>query len=624
LRREWHFPNFLQDRPVEHKEAWLTSLIATSSVDTEAYLVVLRALAVSKRPDAALRAERWLVKLEANDRLSPTSECYQRVIEAWSAAVHENPELVVTRAERWLVNNLPSDDNLEPTLLPDTACFNAFLDACSKGRGLKKGSRGKDLVRSHAHKAQSTLQYMIDYRQTHGPGARISPDRDSFNYVVRAWTRCRRSLDVADRAMEVLRMMENYQNEVDPAIRPDSKSYAMFMDAISVVVKLKVKDCLNKAAAVQADPSKNGVNDIKLLKDTLKYMKEKSEDPSHRSIMPNTNTYNTLISAWANAAPLHADAPFQAERVLQQMIAFKDAGGASYEAAPDAVSYMLVMRAWVNSNKANKGKRVAWWLSKLWKDYDFEGRPSLCPTTATYNIAIRTWAELGQPLEAQALMTDLMKLAELGEHDKLQPNSESFSLLIRAWLAVAGKGSGQALKEAVHWLDILADGERKEVGLTTSVDLYYGILTASRNCVAHSPNLLDVAVETFDKLRESHHSLDCLHYSRLLNVALLALSGPENDEARDAFVVQLVKDCIEDGLISNAFLRGLADGPVFADGWTVQESARLTGELFPDWPLPPSWTRNLKQEGLIPRRSDLRRKEYRVERRRGYDLEVES
>ena len=120
---------------------------------------------------------------------------------------------------------------------------------------------------------------------------------------------------------------------------------------------------------------------------------------------------------------------------------------------------MLVMRAWLNSRKPTRGTRISWWLSKLWKDYEFEGRESLCPTASVYNIAIQAWASLGRPEEAEKLMTELIEQEKAGRHLKSVPNSESFGRLIRAWLAVAERGSEHALEKAGEWLDILNDHE---------------------------------------------------------------------------------------------------------------------------------------------------------------------
>ena len=329
----WPHPTFKDDVPLEQKEQWLSSLLAQTpeKADTNAYLQVLRALAHCKDPDAPLRAEHWLQRLEKASESSPscvpTAECYQCVIQAWAAAEHEeDPVRAITRAERWLRKHLGS--SME-SLRPDTACFNAFLDACSKGRGLKN-NKNKNLGILNAQKAQSTLDYMIKERQLKGDDARISPDTDSFNFVIRAWTRCRRSPDVAERAMGVLRMLEKYQRNINGSVGPDSKSYAMVLDAISVKAKLKAKRCEHKKSA-RSDPNENGLNEIMLLKNTLSFMQKRAGQDSN--LAPVTHSYNMLISAWANVSSIHTDAPFEAEKVLQQMISLKDDG--EDKAAPD-------------------------------------------------------------------------------------------------------------------------------------------------------------------------------------------------------------------------------------------------------------------------------------------------
>ena len=327
-----YWPIFIkEDVPVKDKEQWLTSLLAQSPerADTYAYLEVLRELSHCKDADAPLRAERWLQRLEKAAESSPscilTVECYQRVIEAWAAALHEDdPVRAITRAERWLRKNKDSPDE---SLRPDTACFNAFLDACSKGRGFKTN---KEIVILNAQKAQRVLDYMIKERQRQGDGARISPDTDSFNFVIRAWTRCRHSPDIAERAMDVLKMLEKYQINVNGSVRSDSKSYAMVLDAISVKAKLKAKRCWKNKSA-RDNPNANGLSEIELLENTLSFMRERAR--RDKDLIPKTESYNMLISAWANVSSIHKHAPDEAEKVLRTMISLKDDEGGA--ARPD-------------------------------------------------------------------------------------------------------------------------------------------------------------------------------------------------------------------------------------------------------------------------------------------------
>lgn len=615
--KEWHGSHFLRDRSVEDKESWLLDFISRdpNGVDCEAFLIVLRALAKSTKPDAAVRAERWLIKLEKlseqNSACFPITECYQRVIEAWAANPHEDPNIVVARAERWLDRiSLTKDASGEATTgarFPNTACFNAFLDACSKGRSLKNSGK-RDIVRSHAMKAQDVLSEMVQDRIQNGSNSKIKPNQESFNFVIRAWTRCRRSGDVAERTLEALRAMEDY-HAIDSTVHPNSKSYAMLMDSIAVKIRLKVRSCQNRLGVGNGgtDPNENGLNDIKLLEETVQFMKDSARSKDDWSAAPKTVNYNIIISAWANAAPLHDMAPKKAERLLQTMASENRNSTSKVDASPDAISYMLVMRAWANSKKGIRGKRVSFWLSELWAAYGIQKRPDLLPSTTVYNVAIRTWADLGQPHRAEALLLDLRKIAESSNEGSLRPNSESYSLLVRAWLSLAEQGNKEALERAVYWLQVLVDGEQKDIGLSSSVDLFSGILAAARNCAAHSPDVLDIALETFDHLKKSHHPLDPLHYSRLMQVALLALSKPENIKTRESFVAQLVSDCQEDGLVSSALIRAFANGPTFQDRWAEgqSEKERLATKYFAAWPLPAHWCRNVRQTGMFPRKSDL-------------------
>lgn len=593
---------------LKQKEEWLCNLLETSpqNLSTEAFLIVLRELAQSHLPDAPLRAERWLAKLEkeAEERPScaPTSECYQRVIEAWAEAKNEDPSLAVTRAERWLFKHI---DSPVEALRPDSACFNAFLDACSRGRGAKK--RGRSVVWTNAEKAEKTLRYMIKEGVRHGIGSKISPNIESFNYVIRAWTRCRQSFEIVNQAMGTLQMLERYQ-QIDATVRPNSKSYTLVLDAIAVLARLKAKRCVHQKRDVN-DPNENGLSEIELLQRLLSTLQEKT-DGGDDTLLKDTSAYNMLISAWANISSLHANAPLEAEKVLQHMITMKDNG--HDEATPDALTYSLLMRAWANSTNPNRGKRVAWWLSKQWKDYDFEGRESLCPTAVAYNLAIQTWSILEQPMEAENLLTSLIELGAMGKYKKIAPNSESFTLLIRAWLVLAEKGSIYALKKAYSWLIVLEEYAAKNEQFSVSVDSYSALLAAARQSASKDPGVFDLALDVFDKVRMSHLTTHCLHYSRMLQVALLALSKPEHDKVRERFILQLTNDCCDDGLVSNSYLQALANGPVYPDGWTLEESSRVSQELFQDWPLPVSWSRNVKPDDFLPRRRDLNRTVFQI------------
>lgn len=591
---------------VERTERNLGSQLESSgTASTADFLAVLRTLADSKLPDAPLKAERWLRRLEQLEGVTPTSECYQRAIEAWASAASEDPARVIIRCESWIQKAQKIPDE---SLRANTACFNAFLDACTRGRSFKGSRGGGKLVVYHAEVAERALRYMILERQKNGPGYRISPNTESFNLVIRGWTRCRKMLEIADKATNVLHLMEQYCTEIDSGVEPNSRTYGLIMDAVAVKAKLKAKRCLMKKCN-PLDPASNGLEEINLIRSLIEaiYNKNHAFDVDDGS---NTYNYNVLLGCWANISSLHEIATTEAENILQHMVALKESGQA--KSGPDATSYLITMRVWCNSTKANKGERITWLLNKQWRDFEFTNDEALRPGTAAYNMCLRVWCMLENPAEAEKILSEMTRLSEDIYGESLRPDSNSFGYVIKAWLQVADKGSIPALNKAAHWLDKLRKYEEKETGMLSSSELYLSFLGSARCCSRVEPDVLSLCFEVFGYLEKSRHAITSMHYSRLLQVALAVLAKPEDDEVRYVVVGKIINDCKNAGLVSGKVLKALSNGPVRRDdggGWTVAASRDAVNEHFPSWPLPAAWTQNLgiADADIQPEMMDLQR-----------------
>mmetsp|Transcript_25785 Transcript_25785/g.39612 ORF Transcript_25785/g.39612 Transcript_25785/m.39612 type:complete len:300 (+) Transcript_25785:2-901(+) len=287
------------------------------------------------------------------------------------------------------------------------------------------------------------------------------------------------------------------------------------------------------------------------------------------------------------------------------------------EVKPDHISYTKVIQAWTNANRENSGTRAVFWLRKLWEEFEEDKDDRLRPRVLTYNAVMKASVAAGDPTQAENLLKELMQ--HDAEGSDLRPNTESFSHVIHAWLKSEQRGetnkAGDGCKRAAEWLDTLVNREDNgDLLVTTTPELYASLLkTASVSVTVGDADLLDLAVTIFDKFRASRHHVDHLSYTWVLQTGLVALAEPHYNAIRSEFVTQLYQDCCENGLISNSFLRALANGPVFHQGWTIEESARLTRKLLAEVKPGPEVCRNVKIQQFMPSLSDTKRTRFRVE-----------
>jgi hypothetical protein len=345
--KEWHQKDFLKNATVKEKEAWLESMLRSHgrAVDVEAFLVVLRALASSDLEDAGAprRAEYWMNRLQDHRSLQPTAECYQAAIQAWANSNKDNIIVVVNRSERWL-NDLiaESESSSSPERIqPTIECFNAFLDACTRGRP-GKNKRDQSIVENNAVKAEAVLRRLHSNYHHLGEEATVIPNTDTFNFVIRGWTRCKHDGIIAKRVLELLRLMEAYQrdNPTDSRVLPNTKSYSMAMDALVSVAKMKARRCLQDVGSFSDDPLLNGITELDEAQAVLTYMHD-LHDAGVVGVVPHRIPYNILITGWAAVAGFgHENAPFKAEEIIRTMLSHKDKG--FEEAAPDRISFEKV------------------------------------------------------------------------------------------------------------------------------------------------------------------------------------------------------------------------------------------------------------------------------------------
>lgn len=656
---DWHSPSFMEGESAEAKEQWLSSLILNREdheLDSAAHFVVIDGWAQSGANGAAQKAEEWLVTLERhhndflhsqnvgtagnsvsnsrahNSRLEPTIDCYNSVIFAWARS---GESIAVIRAERWLnkvkqamVDAQSTKANLHdfPTssvmLGPNTQSYNFFLDCLSKGC-----SKTQVELRLNAVKADETLREMIEARQN-SHGDRVVPDTNSFNFVLRAWTRCRNDVSIVSKVMDVLREMELYQRSSQKpnqsAVKPNTLSYSLAMDAWAVVAGLKAqrnlrmkKGHVTRSESVDGPKEhdfSNGHDEIKKAEAILEYMHALQE--AGADVVPNTISYNIILGGYARISnEINSDSPLRAERLLRRMMDFQNEENSCI--APDQRSYSHVIRCWAKIKRQNSGERGEWWLRKMWQEFHDSGNEDIRPNVDVYNAVMSGYGTY-DAAKVDELLAEMIDL-EQSDSSPFRPNTESYSIAMRSWLQSEGKNGshdagGRNIFNAFKRLKDLIEREESGVpGSSTSKEMYCGILKAAAKAAEINENTLDIVVETYEKFQASRHTVDENAYTWLLQTGLRVMSAPHYDRRRIKFIRTLTRACCENGLISKSFVAALANSPTWKEGWTIEASDCLTKEYFGHWPLPLSWSRNIRNKSLLPREIDAKRRHFRIE-----------
>lgn len=560
--------------------------------------------------------------------VQPTVDCYNAVIEAWA---NDKDLISVVRSRRWLSKledaSKDAPTPLSSSLQPNARSYDLYLHSCSRGIGKQH--------KQYRHRAEEA-EDILRYRMSPNAPLSIRPTTESFNFVIRSWTRCRKELEVATKVMALVREMEGIQRDAllkqeksgrkkkhaddiwrwKLGVVPNTKTYTMAMDAWIIAAGCKaskwsseqrsLNNTYNQRARGREENGRgqstmspastsndDGTEEMENAESILKYI-QTLEEIGRTDVRATVIAYNTLLSGWARlATTLRPNVPLKAEELLHQMMQLSENG--DIDAAPDATSFNAVIKAWGNTQRPNSASRCEWWLRKMINEQqiNIHGERSSVPppNVQTYNLVMEAWLKLGDPSRVQDL------LLEMDASSDVAANSESFSKVIRAWLQEELSNTNQyglpgtSLENAFNWLQELMEREKtNKSDLGSSPDLYKAILKTAARTDATSKNILVVGQAAFWDMRDSRFGIDAQAYEWLLEIGAKVL-GPHDTKKRDDFVSSLVQQCCNDGYLSAKFINKLANPSHYKP---IQESdgvelALLLGEP----PYPTSWSRNL-------------------------------
>ncbi|KAL9185104.1 hypothetical protein ACHAXT_002881 [Thalassiosira profunda] len=542
--------------------------------------------------------------------LQPTIDCYNALIEAWG---HDKDPISVVRSRRWLTKleeeakNSNNGSILRLPLGPNARSYDLYLQSCSRGIG-----RHAKLMKERAEEAEK----LLGYRLSPGAPVCVRPTTESFNYVLRAWTRCRKELGVAGKAMDLVLRMERIQKEhllamekglaVDEGeawkqhVSPNTKTYTMAMDGWILKAGLKAEKWRGQEMARRnkikqraasgrggnewpqnseldagSDGQDDGTKEMEKAATILQYIHD-LDRVGLADVHATVIAYNTLLSGWARLAnEVRPDIPLKAEKLLHEMISLAEAGNGN--AAPDVVTLNTIIKAWGRTKQPNSADRCEYWLRRMISESKSGERSFMVPPNVqTYNVVMDAHLQLGDPARVQDM------LLEMDASEDVTPNSESFSKVIRAWLQDELQNSqyglpGSSVENAWGWLEELLHREQKgDVDLGPAPDLFQSTIKTAARSSACGENMLTVGSLALRAMKSSRFAPDHLVYVWLLEIGMKVLPSLAV-EKREETITAIFRQCCDDGLLSKKWLKTLCRSP------SSEEGPGLSSEEPPQW-----------------------------------------
>ena len=101
--------------------------------------------------------------------------------------------------------------------------------------------------------------------------------------------------------------------------------------------------------------------------------------------------------------------------------------------APDYRSYNHFISVWAKTKKPNSSEQSAWWLRRMWEDYNETGNEIIRPNFHTYNTVMADFAQLGHAVKSKHSLLEVLD-HEVSKDTSLRPHTESLSLVIKSWI----------------------------------------------------------------------------------------------------------------------------------------------------------------------------------------------
>jgi len=353
--------------------------------DVVSYSSVITAYSQKGGIEAAKRAQALLEEMKKED-VEPNAQTFNSAIMAFARSGGNG---AAKKAEGLLKKMEEMYEGGNEELRPNAILYTSVITAWSKSDEPGSALRAEILLK---------LMWTMFKRGN----VAMKPNVVSFTAVIHAWARSGEN-DAGERAEALVDQMIKLYDEGDEAVKPNVRTLTA---AVNAYARNHGRDSASKAN--------------KLVKKMEAF-----------GVLPNLQTYNSLISAWGNSK--QQGAPMMAESILYKLeCIFLDGND---DMKPSVVSYTSAINAWAKSLERGKAKKAQAILERMKRNSD-SGRINVEPNTVTYtsviNACATTYGDKEEKQEALKIAYSTFKEITNSDSVTLRPNHITYSTFLKA------------------------------------------------------------------------------------------------------------------------------------------------------------------------------------------------
>lgn len=573
---------------LHHLESVSSMALAPTSLF---YDMVLQTHALCGGRPAAEAAQSLLQHMLENKKAAPTTKTFNIVINAWAKSQVTDAGKEAEKIFQMMETYHREQGNQSTT--PNVRTLTGIIDAWANSGHPDAPSR-----------IMVILQHAVGKYKAN-PESSMSLDVVVFHTVIRALTRTERNRHGAEMAEQVLRMLNELNNETNDEnhrLAPTTQTYSLILHAWA-----------------QCEAQEHKGDAARRTEDVLGYMVQLYR--KGLDVKPNYRSFTTCMAAWANCAQVESNAPERAERLLQTLLDFyqetQDA-----DLKPDTTAGNAVLTAWSRSKRPDASQRTEQALTKLkefatpdlisyncllhahgvagnatearelleWLETSAaQDQPELLPDVVSYNSVIHALAK-SKSREAAVRAEDLLaRMEELAiSRPNVRPTNVTYTSVVNAWFH--SKDPSPASHTYVMFQKLLAahqaDPENRD--LKPDIFIFVAVLQACAKEQENQSAALEMASNVFDQL--IHHS-PSVRPSELVFVSMMeACNNLAYTEKEWIKLVQPVFErCCRAGCVSRRVL-GVVRRKISPE--TLQQIVGMVDTNT----LPPQWSRSIPKQ----------------------------